>query len=160
MEARLELCPVVGLNDQDPERQAPHDVVHKLDRRPLVAGREDLQYSNTRAVVHRGELIEPGLGLGNPLEKFHIELQAVSWLRLLVALPAFAMWSVLLVGREPIQTVSRGDAMHGGRGDHQAMEALEVGSNAARSEVIGLPQEQDLPDHIERRRTRRLVGAA
>ena len=66
------------------------------------------------------------------------------------------MGPVLLIGGEPIQAVSRQDAMHGGRGD----AALEVRGDAARSEVIGLPQVQDLHDHIRRRGTRRLVGSA
>jgi len=40
-------------------------------------------------------------------------LQAVSRLWLLVALPALAVWLVLLIRREPIQPVSRQDAMNG-----------------------------------------------
>jgi hypothetical protein len=105
-------------------------------------------------------LVEARLGVGNPLETLHVELQTVPRLRFLVPLPAFAVWPVLLIGREPIQAVSRQDAMHGGRGDHQAMKALYVSGDSARSEVVGVPQVQDLPDHIGRRGTRRLVRSA
>ena len=111
MKARLELRPVVGLHDVNPEREPAHDIVHELDGRPLVAGVEDLQHADARAVIDRRELVEPRARARNPLEKLHIDLQTMARLPLLVPLPPLAVWPVFLIGRQPIQAMAPQNAM-------------------------------------------------
>jgi hypothetical protein len=144
----------------DPERQAADDVVHELDGRPLIAGAKHFEDADAGAVVDRGELVEPRLPARNPLEELHIQLQAMAWLWLLVALPALAVGPVPLIGGEPIQPVPRQDAMHGGRRKRLAMKARQVGGDAAGAEVVGLSQVEDLPNDVSRRGSRRLVRPA
>lgn len=98
---RLELGSVVRLNDLNAEWQAARDVVCEADGSRLVARVIDLQDANPRAVVDRGELVEPLAGSRNALEELHIELQTVPGLRLLVQLPTLGVVLVLMVGREP-----------------------------------------------------------
>jgi hypothetical protein len=97
MEARLELGAVVGLDNEDSEGQAPKDFIDKSDGGGLVARVADLKHPNPRAIVDRGELKQPFLGAGDPLEEFHVQLQPVAWLRLLVALPPFLVRPVRLM---------------------------------------------------------------
>ena len=59
VEVGLEFGAIVGLNDVDAERQPPEDVIDECDRRPLIAGVEDLQHANAGAIVDRRELVEP-----------------------------------------------------------------------------------------------------
>jgi len=98
MELRLKLRPVVGLNDVDAEGQPTQDLVDEPDGRPLVAGIVDFEHANAGAVVNGGELIQPLLGTRNALEEFHIQLQAMTRLRLFIARPARPMWPMLLIG--------------------------------------------------------------
>ena len=44
--------------------------------------------------------------------KLHVHLQPMTRLRLLVALPALAVWLMLLVGRQPPHPVPRENAVH------------------------------------------------
>ena len=46
----MELCPVVGLDDMDPERQPLPDLIEELDRSALVAAIINLQYPDARAL--------------------------------------------------------------------------------------------------------------
>ena len=91
MELRLKLRPVVGLNDVDAEWQPTQDLVDEPDGRPLVAGVVDFEDANAGAVVNGGELIQPLLGTRNALEELHIQLQAMTWLRLFIARPVRPM---------------------------------------------------------------------
>ena len=112
MELRLELGAIVGLNDVDAKREAPPHLVHEADRGALVARVEHFEYANPRAVVDRGELVEPAATARDPLEELHVELEPMARLGLFVPLPALAVWSMLLIGRESVHAVSRQDAMH------------------------------------------------
>src|SRR5438552_6807300 len=67
VEAGLELCAVIGLYHQDAEGQPSNNLVHKADRRSLVAGIVDLEHPDTRAVIDRGELVEALSAPRNPL---------------------------------------------------------------------------------------------
>ena len=89
VELRLKFCPVVGLNHVHAEWEAPQDVVGELHRRALVARVIDLENSNARAIVDRGELVEPFTRARETLQELHVHLHAQPGLGLLVALPAF-----------------------------------------------------------------------
>src|SRR5215471_20597433 len=54
---RLELGPIVGLHHENAEREASQHFVDKANRRALIAGVIDLQYSEARAVIDGCELI-------------------------------------------------------------------------------------------------------
>jgi hypothetical protein len=73
------------------------DLTEELDRGALIARIVYLQYPDARAVVNGSELIEPLCGPGDAFEELHVHLQAVPWLRLFVAFPAFVVWLVLLI---------------------------------------------------------------
>ena len=85
------------------------DFVDERDRRALGAGVVNLEHTNPRAVIDGGELIEPPSRAGDALEEFHIELQSVTRLRFLVALPALPMRLMLLVRRQAMHPVSLED---------------------------------------------------
>ena len=112
VEARLEFGAIVRLNYTDAERQAAPDFVDELDGRPLIAGVVDLEDPEPRAIVNRRELIEASPSPWDPLEKLHVQLQAVAGLGLLVALPAGRVRSMFLIGRQPVQAVLAQDAVH------------------------------------------------
>nr|WP_219420446.1 hypothetical protein [Pseudonocardia nigra] len=57
VERGLELGTVVCLDDLDPERQPPEDVVEEGDRGLLVGLGVDLEHAEPGAVVDRGELV-------------------------------------------------------------------------------------------------------
>src|SRR5215831_12737726 len=95
----LEFGAVVGLHDQDSERQASEDIVDEADGRGLVAGIEDFEHADTRAIVDGRELVEAFPAAWNPLQKLHVDLQPMSWLRLLVPLPSLPPRPVFLIRR-------------------------------------------------------------
>jgi hypothetical protein len=94
------------------KRQPVSDLIKESNRGPLVAPVVDLQDTNAGAVVDRGELVEARPRARNALEEFHVDLQPVSWLGFLVALPAFGVGPMLLISRQSIQVVTRQDAVH------------------------------------------------
>lgn len=98
----LKLRAVVRLHDKNSEGQTTNDLVDELDRRGLVAGIENLQDANARAVVDGCELIEPLTLTRDALEKLHVHLQSMTGLRFFVAYPALGMLLVLLIGRKPV----------------------------------------------------------
>src|SRR5262245_18292449 len=100
MKVGLEFGTVVGLDDQDAEREPAQHFIDESNRRPLVAGIEHLQHANARAVVDRGELVQPFPSPRDPLKELDIDLQTMPGLRLLVALPPFAMRPMLPIGRQ------------------------------------------------------------
>jgi len=85
--APLEFCAVVGLDGPDPEREPPAHIVEEADGCALIAGVEDLQHPNARAVIDRGELTE-GLPALQARERLHVHLHAMIKLRLFISLPA------------------------------------------------------------------------
>ena len=111
MKLGLEFGAVVGLYDEDPKRQASEDVVNEADRRGLVAGVEYLEDSDAGAVVDGRELVEAFPAAGNTLEKLHVNLQAMPWLRLFIALPFQSPASMFLVPREPTEAMLAKQAM-------------------------------------------------
>ena len=111
MEPRRELGPVVGPYHEHPERQPAPDFVDELNRRTLIAGVIDLEHANPRAVVDCGELTEALRGAGNAFEELDVELQTMSRLRLLVALPSLPMRPMLLIGGQPLVSDSAGAKM-------------------------------------------------
>ena len=96
---RLELGTVVGLQDEDTEWEPLSNRVQEPDCRALVAGIVDFQYPDAGTVVNGSELVEPFRGSRDALEELHVHLQAMARLGLPVALPAFTVRLVLLVGR-------------------------------------------------------------
>ena len=99
MELRLELCPIVRLQDVDSEWEPLPNAVKEADYGALVAGIIDLQNSDPGAIVDGSELIKALCRTRDALEELHVHLQAVAGLGLLVALPSFAVRLVLLIGR-------------------------------------------------------------
>ena len=67
VEARLELGPIVRLDDEHPKGESTKDLVDEAYRGRLAAGIVDLEHANARAVVDGYELIEAFSGACNPL---------------------------------------------------------------------------------------------
>src|SRR6185503_9748040 len=152
VELRLELGAVIGLHDVDPKRQTPPHVVDESDRHALVARVVNLEDANPSAIIDRGELVQPLARPRNALdEELHVQLQSVAGERFLVALPAFPVWLVLLVGRQPVQPMSAQNAVHGRPHHADLMKSLQIVGDLARAEMVGLAQVQDLADHGGRR---------
>src|SRR5215469_6812002 len=106
VEAGLELGAIVRLDDQDSKGEPPDNLVHEADGRRLVAGIVDLEHPNARAVVDGRELIEAPSRACNPLKELHVHLYAMPGLKLLVSLPGPDSGPKLLVGRQPVHTVT------------------------------------------------------
>ena len=132
----------------------------RMYRNALIARVEDLKYAEARAIIDGRELIEPPLTTWDPFEKLHVHLEAVSRLRLLVPLPPFAMGSMFLIGRQPVQLVPMQNPMDGGPRNGELVKALQVVGDFARPEVVLLPQIQDLADDVWRCGPRAPVGDA
>ena len=139
VETRLELSAVIGLDDQDTEGQTTKDLIHELDGGALIAGVVNLEDADTRAVVDGGELIQALLSAWDPLEELHIQLQPMSGLRLLIALPGLTLPLMLLIGRQMPQSVTNQDAMHRGAGNLHLVEPLQIIGDPPGPEVISLP---------------------
>ena len=60
MEQGLELSPVIGLDDLDPERQPLQHIVGELDGGLLVELGIDAQHAQASAVIDGGELVVLG----------------------------------------------------------------------------------------------------
>jgi hypothetical protein len=85
-----------------------------------------------------------------PLEELDVQLQAVTGLRLLIALPPLAVRLVLLICGEARHAVPRQDAMHRRHRDLDAMEPMQVRRDPAGAEVIVLAQIEDFADDVTR----------
>lgn len=85
VELRLELCPVVSLQDEDTEWEPLSNLVQKLDCLALVADIVDFQYPDARTVINGSELVEPFDRPRDALEELHVHLQTVARLDLLVS---------------------------------------------------------------------------
>ena len=153
----MELCAIVRLQREDPERESLSNLVQEADCRALITPIVDLQDSNTSAVVDRRELIEPFSCPRNPLQELHIHLQAVPRLGFLVALPALTVRLVLLVSRQPAHVVLDQDSMHSRTSDLHLVEAVQVRSDSVGPKVIVLPQVEDFAHYCRRRRSRRVM---
>jgi hypothetical protein len=116
-----------------------------------------LQDANPCAVVDGRELVQPLTGAGDPLEEFHIESQPVTGLRFLIALPALAVWLVLLIRRQPVHSMPTQDAVHRRTSHCDLVESLQIICDLAGTEVIRLPQVQNFAHDGGWRRLRRSV---
>src|SRR6478672_11154781 len=86
---RLKLGAVVRLHGAHAKWEPSPDVVNEANRGALIARIKDLQDANPRAVIDRGELVEPFTRARETLQELHVHLHAQPGLGLLVALPAF-----------------------------------------------------------------------
>jgi hypothetical protein len=59
----------------------------------------DLEHSYARAIVDGRELIEAFPGASDSFQEFHVYLQAVAWLRLLVSVPGTTCGLASLIDR-------------------------------------------------------------
>src|SRR5258708_1585840 len=139
VEAGLELRAVIGLDDENAERKPPQHLIDEANGRGLVAGVVDLQHADPGAIIDGGELIQALLGARDPLEELHVQLQAMSRLGLLVALPSPPMWPALLIGGQTVQSVTDQDAVDGGAGDLQLVKSLQIVFDSSGAKVIALP---------------------
>jgi hypothetical protein len=150
MELGLELGAVVRLHDEHAERQAVQDFVDERDRRALGAGVVHLEHVNPRAIVDGGELIEPPSRAGDALEEFHIELQSVSRLRFLVALPTLPMRLMLwFAGRRCIPCRLRIRCAEE-RAIAMPWNRFKLRGDPTGAKVIVLAEIEDLADHLQR----------
>src|SRR5581483_2141797 len=152
VEAGLELRPIVGLDDQDPKGEPPNNLIHKADRRSLVARIVDLEHPDARAIVDGSELVQTLLRAGDPLEELNVQLQAMPGLRLLVALPSASPGPMLLIGRQPVQAVANQDAVHRRACEAHLVKALQIISDPTWPKVIELSQVENFGDHLPRSR--------
>ena len=76
-------------------------------------------------LVARG-LKQPFLGAWDPLEKFHVQLQPVTWLRLLIPLPPLLVRLVLRIGGQPDHSVNAENSMHRRPGNRKLVKAFQV----------------------------------
>jgi hypothetical protein len=150
----LKLRPVVGLDDVHAKGQPPKHVVHELNGRALGARVKHFEDAHPRAVIDRGELVQPAARAWDALEELDVDLQPMAGLRFFVPLPAFAVGAMLLIRRQPRHPASRQDAVDRRAGDRHLMKSLQVGRDPAGSEVIVLPEIDDLADDVVGRRSR------
>ena len=152
VEVRLKFGTIVGLHDMDAKRQPPQHVVHEINRRGLIARVVDLEDANPRAVVDRGELIEPLPCARNALEKLYVHLQAMPRLRLFIALPSLRVGAMFLIRRQPVHPVAEQNAVYRRHGQNDVVKPLEVVPDPPRAEVVVLAQVERLTDDVLRKR--------
>src|SRR4029450_12220606 len=99
--------------DVDAKRQPAQDIIDELDGGALVAGVEDFEHANPRAIVDRRELIEPAATARDSLEELHVQLEPMTGLRLFIALPAFAVRTMILIRMYTFHLVSPEHASDG-----------------------------------------------
>jgi hypothetical protein len=131
------------------------DLVNKPDRRSLVAGIVDFKHPDTRTVIDGGELIQALSAACDPLEELHVQLQAVSGLWLLVALPGSPRGPTLLVCWQAVHPVTDENAVHRGAGDAYAVKTAQIVGDLSGPKVIVLAQIQNLGNNLARRCPRR-----
>src|SRR5262249_29259059 len=78
VETGLKFRAIVGLNDEDAERQPANDLVSEANGRGLRARVVDLEYPNSGAIIDGRELVEPLPAPGDALEELHVHLQPVA----------------------------------------------------------------------------------
>jgi hypothetical protein len=144
VEVGLELCAIVRLNHEHSEGKASDDLIHEADSCLLVAGIVDLEHTDARAVIDCRELIETSLRARDSLEEFHVDLQTVSGLWLLVSIPRAPCRLSLLIGRQAVHSITDQYPMHCGTCHVHVVEAMQVAGDASRTEPVALSQIQDL----------------
>src|SRR5665213_195632 len=152
VEPGLELGAVVRLDHLDPEGELLEDVVNELDRCDLVEAIVDSQDPEPGAIVDRRELVVllPSSGQGS--NELDVDLDAMTWLGLLVALPAVLVALVALGARQPAHAQALEDPPDPGRADLDLVVALEVHGDLVRPEVVVLAEVDDLADDLLLRR--------
>src|SRR5713101_8242094 len=115
MEAGLELRAVVGLDLHDVERQLLDDVVDELDRGLLIQALIDPQDPQASAVIDGGVLVVLFAHSLDGLDELDVDLNRMTRLLLLVALPAFGMALVALRRRQAVEVSPLEDPPDPGR---------------------------------------------
>jgi len=83
----------IGVRDLDDldefrmKRKPREHIIDKLNRRLLIALVINLQYTQPRTVIDRRILIVPPSRSGDSLKELHVDLDPVTWLRLLISFP-------------------------------------------------------------------------
>lgn len=95
----MKLYANVRLQHLNTEWQALANFVEESDRRALRAPIVDLQDLDARALIGGRKLIKPFRRPSDALRELHVHLLVVPRLGFLVALPAFAVRTMLLIGR-------------------------------------------------------------
>ena len=125
MEGGLELGAVVGLDHLDAEGQFLEHVVNELDGRLLVQVVEHAEHSEPSAVVDGGELVVLLAQAADRGHELHVDLDPVTRLGLLVALPAVLVALVALRRRQAAQVEAFEDAPDPGGADLDLVVAVK-----------------------------------
>jgi hypothetical protein len=120
----------------------------------LVAGIGDFERPNARAVIDSRELIEALSGPSDALEELHVQLQAMIGLWLFVTLPGSLSRLTLLVCRQPVQSVTDQNAVHGGACNGQLVKAPQISGDPAWPKVVALSKVKNLGSNLARRSSR------
>jgi hypothetical protein len=119
-----------------------------LDRGLLVQSVVDPQDPETGAIVDGGELVVALPGSLQRGDELDVDLDPVPGQRLLVALPTLGVALVALGGGQPAHAEAPQD-VPGPRGaDGDVVVPPQVHRDLVRSEVVALPQVDDLADHL------------
>src|SRR5580700_4459253 len=147
VEVGLELSAVVRLDNEHSEGEPADNLVYEADGGLLIADVVDLEYADASAVVDRRKLVEALSRSGDPLQEFHVNLQAMPWLRLLVSMPGTTRRLTPYVGRQPAHPVADQDAVDRRARHMHLVKAIKITGNPAGPKAISLAQIQDLGDH-------------
>jgi hypothetical protein len=126
----------------------------------LVADIVDLEHTDARAVIDGRELIEASFGARDSLEEFHVDLQAMSGLWLLVSMPGTTCRLALLVDRQPVHSIADEYSMNGRTCHIHVVKAMQIAGDPSWSESVTLSQIQNLGDNRARRGPRRVKRCA
>ena len=140
VEVGLELCSIVRLDCQHSEGQSTNHFIYETDGRLLIADIVDLQHSDARAVIDRRELVQAFLGQSDSFEEFHVDLQTMARLRLLIAIPGTSCWLTFQIGWQAIHSIPAQYAMHRRTGHVYLVEAMQIALDSGRSKSIALTQ--------------------
>src|SRR6266545_315858 len=141
------------------QRQLLEHVVDELDRALLTETVVDAQHAQPRAVVDRGALVVGLACAPKRGDELRVDLDLVTGLGLLVALPALAVTPVALGGRQTAQAQSPEDPPDPRLAQGQGVVAPQVHRDLQGAEVVRLAQVDDLPDDLLTRRPRAAVVA-
>jgi hypothetical protein len=118
--------------------------------------RVDLEHADTRSVIDGCELVEASPGARNSLEEFHIDLQTMSGLWLLVSMPATTCGLAPLVARQPVHSITDQYAVRGRPCDVHVVKAMQIAGDPSWPKPVTLSQIQNLGNNRARRCPRRM----
>src|SRR5262245_42753533 len=116
--------------------QTPQHFVDELDRDALVAGIEDLEDPDPRAIVNRRELKQSSACARDPLEELHVYLKAMAGRELFISFPAFAIRPMFLIRRQTIHPVPLQNTMDRGNGNPDLMKAVQVSRDSCGAKMV------------------------